>query len=89
MDSRRRILIDQGFFAPYLATGHTTTTGVLSVLANAAVASTDVATVFACLAKSGRHLDGVGVEDVVDSLQNVFLLLHSGVARGGEVARLI
>lgn len=40
-----------------LATGHTTTTGVLSVLANATVTGTDMAAVLARLGESGRHLD--------------------------------
>lgn len=42
---------------PYLTTSHTTTTRMLSVLSDASVTSTDVATVLPCLAESGRHLD--------------------------------
>jgi hypothetical protein len=42
----------------YLTTGHTTTTGMLSVLSNATVASANVTTVLPCLAESGGHIDG-------------------------------
>lgn len=65
---------------PYLATSHTTTTRMLPVLTDATVTSTDVATVLACLAQSGRHIDYVEPEEmvsdsaVVEGLQNVFYL---------------
>lgn len=40
-----------------LTTGHTTTTGMLPVLANTTVTGTDVAAVLARLGESSRHLD--------------------------------
>lgn len=47
---------------PYLTTGHTTTTGMLPVFSDATVTGTDVATVLASLAESGRHLDSRDAE---------------------------
>jgi hypothetical protein len=47
-----------GDLLPYLTTGHTTTTGMLSVLADATVTGADVATVLSGLTETGRHLDG-------------------------------
>lgn len=56
---------------PYLSTGHTTTTGMFSVFADAAVTSANVATVLACLAQASGHLDGVDGEEVMSNSNSV------------------
>lgn len=53
----RVVLVDVGAVV-VLTTGHTTTTGVLAVLADTTVTGRDVATVLAGLGESGRHCGG-------------------------------
>lgn len=81
----------------YLTTGHTTTTGVFSVLPNAAVTSADVATVLACLAEASRHRDGVDEEEVMsNSVLKVYRMCSTevgtsylSIGSGGWGIRLI
>jgi hypothetical protein len=54
------VLVDVGPVV-VLTTGHTTTTGMLPVLADTTVTGGNVAAMLAGLRQSGRHIDGCGV----------------------------